>query len=191
MRDVLAELKALRLYGWPCLSGTGVLEVSSGIRDSGLAARAPARGRAYRPSPALRSALSTAGNPFTVHRDLAGFDFEQSKVGGTELETRHARLHCAGPQRRSSVALAPASRTLATALGVDHQHGKRVRFYRPLIWSICLSRRRAASKAGKLAFSLLRMDLVILDELGLPPFSQGGGASLKFHRLEAFTSTPA
>ena len=35
-------------------------------------------------------------------------------------------------------------------------------------------------KAGRLAFALLRMDLVILDELGHLPFSQAGGALL-FH----------
>ena len=37
-------------------------------------------------------------------------------------------------------------------------------------------------KAGRLALSLLRMDLVILDELGYLPFSQAGGALL-FHLL--------
>ena len=41
---------------------------------------------------------------------------------------------------------------------------------------------KAAGKAAKLAFSLLRMDLVILDELGYLPFSQSGGALL-FHLL--------
>jgi len=41
---------------------------------------------------------------------------------------------------------------------------------------------KAAGKAGKLAFALMRMDLVILDELGYLPFSQAGGALL-FHLL--------
>ena len=37
-------------------------------------------------------------------------------------------------------------------------------------------------KAGRIALSLMRMDLVILDELGYLPFSQAGGALL-FHLL--------
>ena len=38
----------------------------------------------------------------------------------------------------------------------------------------------ALGKAGRIAGSLLRMDPVILDELGYLPFSQAGGALL-FH----------
>lgn len=37
-------------------------------------------------------------------------------------------------------------------------------------------------KAGRIALALMRMDLVILDELGYLPFSQAGGALL-FHLL--------
>ena len=45
-----------------------------------------------------------------------------------------------------------------------------------------LEQEKAAGKAGRLAFALMRMDLVILDELGYLPFSQAGGALL-FHLL--------
>jgi DNA replication protein DnaC len=45
-----------------------------------------------------------------------------------------------------------------------------------------LEREKRDGKAGRLALSLLRMDLVILDELGYLPFSQAGGALL-FHLL--------
>jgi DNA replication protein DnaC len=41
---------------------------------------------------------------------------------------------------------------------------------------------KAAGKQGRLALSLMHMDLVILDELGYLPFSQAGGALL-FHLL--------
>ena len=41
---------------------------------------------------------------------------------------------------------------------------------------------KAAGKQGRLAYTLMRMDLVILDELGYLPFSQVGGALL-FHLL--------
>jgi DNA replication protein DnaC len=41
---------------------------------------------------------------------------------------------------------------------------------------------KAAGKQGRLALSLMSVDLVILDELGYLPFSQAGGALL-FHLL--------
>ena len=73
---------------------------------------------------------------------------------------------------------------LATALGVSGitQHNKRVRFYSTVDLVNLLEQEKAAGKAGKLAFGLMRMDLVILDELGYLPFSQAGGALL-FHLL--------
>ncbi|OYZ43720.1 MAG: AAA family ATPase [Acidovorax sp. 16-64-162] len=45
-----------------------------------------------------------------------------------------------------------------------------------------LEQEKAQGKAGRIAASLQRMDLVILDELGYLPFSQAGGALL-FHLL--------
>lgn len=45
-----------------------------------------------------------------------------------------------------------------------------------------LEREKRDGKAGRLVLSLLRMDLVVLDELGYLPFSQAGGALL-FHLL--------
>jgi len=45
-----------------------------------------------------------------------------------------------------------------------------------------LEQEKAQGKAGRIAMSLLRMDLVILDELGYLPFSQAGGALL-FHLM--------
>ncbi len=45
-----------------------------------------------------------------------------------------------------------------------------------------LEQEKAQSRAGRIAASLLRLDLVILDELGYLPFSQAGGALL-FHLL--------
>ena len=50
------------------------------------------------------------------------------------------------------------------------------------IWSTRWSRRRRRARPGASPLSLLRMDLVILDELGYLPFSQAGGALL-FHLL--------
>ncbi len=62
------------------------------------------------------------------------------------------------------------------------QKAKRVRFYSTVDLVNALEQEKAQGKAGRIALSLLRMDLVILDELGYLPFSQAGGALL-FHLL--------
>jgi len=62
------------------------------------------------------------------------------------------------------------------------EHGKRVRFYSTVDLVNALEQEKALGRAGRIAASLLRMDLVILDELGYLPFSQAGGALL-FHLL--------
>jgi len=73
---------------------------------------------------------------------------------------------------------------LATALGVAGitRHGKRVRFYSTVDLVNALELEKTQGKPGRMAFNLMRMDLVILDELGYLPFSQSGGALL-FHLL--------
>ena len=122
---------------------------------------------------------------FPVHRDLAGFDFEQSKVE-RGLITELADL--AFTEAAHNVVFIGGTGTgkthLATALGVSGitRHGKRVRFYSTVDLVNLLEQEKLAGKAGRLAFALMRMDLVILDELGYLPFSQAGGALL-FHLL--------
>jgi DNA replication protein DnaC len=57
-----------------------------------------------------------------------------------------------------------------------------VRFFSTVDLANLLEQEKAQGRAGKLALSLMRVDLVILDELGYLPFSQAGGALL-FHLL--------
>ena len=73
---------------------------------------------------------------------------------------------------------------LATALGVQGiEHGrKKVRFFSTVDLVNALEQEKTANRAGQLADRLLRLDLVILDELGYLPFSSSGGALL-FHLL--------
>ncbi len=73
---------------------------------------------------------------------------------------------------------------LATAIGVAGiaQHGRRVRCYSTVDLVNALEQEKAQGKARRIAASLLRLDLLILDELGYLPFSQAGGALL-FHLL--------
>ena len=71
---------------------------------------------------------------------------------------------------------------LAIALGVAGitQQGRRVRFYSTVDLVNALEQEKAQGKAGRLAASLVNMDLVILDELGYLPFSP-------FHYTQVFS----
>lgn len=81
MRDVAAELKALRLYGmagaWEELVAQGN---SAGLQSARwLIEHLLDTEHADRAIRSISYQLHTA--KFPVHRDLAGFEFEQSKVG--------------------------------------------------------------------------------------------------------------
>ena len=57
-----------------------------------------------------------------------------------------------------------------------------LRFFSTIELVNTLELEKAAGKQGQLAFRLMYVDLVVLDELGYLPFSQAGGALL-FHLL--------
>jgi hypothetical protein len=59
---------------------------------------------------------------------------------------------------------------------------KRVRFYSTVDLVNALEQEKAKGNPGRIAMRLMRMDLVILDELGYLPFSQAGSVLL-FHLL--------
>ncbi len=185
MRDIAAELKSLRLYGmmgaWEEVSAGGN---STGIQTSRwLIEHLLQAEHADRHMRSINYQMHTA--KFPVHRDLAGFEFEQSKVDKS-LIGELASLSFTG--QAHNVVLIGGTGTgkthLATALGISGitQHSKRVRFYSTVDLVNLLEQEKAAGRAGKLAFALMRTDLVILDELGYLPFSQSGGALL-FHLL--------
>ena len=185
MRDVAAELKALRLNGmagaWADLLSQGTsprLDASRWLVEHLLEAETTER--------ALRSVnYQMHAARFPAHRDLAGFDFEASKVDRALIdqladlsftEAAHNAVFIGGPGTGKT--------HLCTALGVAGitRHGKRVRFYSTVDLVNALEREKAEGKAGRIAANLMRMDAVILDELGYLPFSQAGGALL-FHLL--------
>jgi DNA replication protein DnaC len=185
MHDVAAEFKSLRLHGmasaWADFVAQGdslTLQTSRRLIEHLLQSE-----HTDRHMRSITYQLHSA--KFPVHRDLAGFDFEQSKVD-QRLIMELADLSFTGEAH--NVVFIGGTGTgkshLATALGVSGitQHNKRVRFYSTADLVNLLEQEKAAGKAGKLAFALLRMDLVILDELGYLPFSQAGGALL-FHLL--------
>lgn len=184
MRDLLAELKDLRLHGmaqaWAELieqGGVGV-EGSRWLLEHLL--QAESTDRAMR---SVRHQMLAAR--FPVHRDLAGFDFAISPVD-RKLVTRLSDMSFT--QQAQNVVLVGGPGTgkthLATAIGVCGitRHGKRVRFHSTVDLVNALEQEKAAGRAGRIANSLLRMDAVVLDELGYLPFSPNGGALL-FHLL--------
>ena len=182
--ELIARLKALKLHGmaqcWP--------ELVAKARHSDLA---PDQwlDELLRAETAERDVRSMAyqmkAARFPAHRDLAGFEFEQSKVdealvrrlaSADFLKAAHNVVFIGGPGTGKT--------HLATAIGVDAivRYGKRVRFFSTVELVNALEQEKAAGRAGQLAFRLLYADLVILDELGYLPFSQSGGALL-FHLL--------
>ena len=185
MRDVAAELKSLRLYGMT----SAWEEIAAGGDSAGLQSARWLIEHLLRAEDADRHVRSIAyqmhSAKFPVHRDLAGFDFAHSKA---ERDLIHELATLAFTEQAHNVVFIGGTGTgkthLATALGVSGitQHGKRVRFFSTVDLVNLLEQESAAGKAGRIAFSLLRMDLVILDELGYLPFSPTGGALL-FHLL--------
>lgn len=73
---------------------------------------------------------------------------------------------------------------VATALGVQaiEHHRRKVRFFSTIELVNALEQEKAKGKADQIAEALVRLDLLILDELGYLSFSASGGALL-FHLL--------
>ncbi len=184
MRDLTAEFKELRLHGM----ASAWQELLDGPSDKLDASRwliehLLQEEHTDRHMRSIGYQMHVA--KFPVHRDLAGFDFEQSKVDRNLIAQLADLSFTDSAQNVVLIGGTGTGKThLATALGVSGiaRHGKRVRFYSTVDLVNTLEQEKAAGKAGKLAFALLRMDLVILDELGYLPFSQAGGALL-FHLL--------
>jgi DNA replication protein DnaC len=184
MPDLIGQLKALKLHGmadcYAELQGQGSIssEASVGLLQQLLTAEVT--DRSIR---SIRYQVTSA--KFPVHRDLLGFDFSQTKVD-RQLVMQLATLEfTAAAQNVVLVGGTGTGKThLATAIGIEgiQNHGKRVRFYSTVELANNLEREKALGKQGRLALSLMQVDLVILDELGYLPFSQAGGALL-FHLL--------
>jgi DNA replication protein DnaC len=185
MRDVIAGLKSLRLHGmaqsWADLNEQGTIasvESSRWVLEHLLQAEDTDRGLR-----SIRYQLSVA--KFPIHRDLAGFDFEASKIDRDLIGSLGTMEFTNGAHNLVFVGGPGTGKThLATALGMNGvtRHGKRVRFYSTVDLVNALEREKMEGKAGRIAINLMQTDAVILDELGYLPFSQAGGALL-FHLL--------
>jgi len=184
MRDIVAELKALRLHGMArCYEeqtahgGASVqiaAELFGGLLDAEVADRR-VRSIHYQ----MRAAR------FPHHRDLAGFDLSVAAVDEALVGQLATGEFTDAAVNVVFIGGTGTGKThLSTALGIKAitEHAKRVRFYSTVDLVNTLEQEKAAGKQGRLAYNLMHVDVVILDELGYLPFSAAGGALL-FHLL--------
>lgn len=122
---------------------------------------------------------------FPAYKDLAGFDFAASEVNEALVRQLH-RCEFIDDAHNAVLIGGPGTGKshVATALGVQavEHHRRKVRFFSTIELVNALEQEKARGKAGQIAETLTRADLVILDELGYLPFSATGGALL-FHLL--------
>jgi len=184
MRDITAELKALRLHGmasaWAELMAQGT---SSTASSKWLIEHLLQQEHTDRAMRSVSHQMKMA--KFPVHRDLAGFDFEASSADQHLIKELATLSFTETAQNAVFIGGPGTGKThLATAIAVSGiaTQGKKVRFYSTVDLVNVLEREKRDGKAGRIALSLMRTDLVILDELGYLPFSQVGGALL-FHLL--------
>ena len=122
---------------------------------------------------------------FTAYKDLSGFDFATSEINEAIVRTLHRCEFIDGAQNVVLIGGPGTGKThVATALGVQavEHHRRKVRFFSTIELVNALEQEKAKGKAGQIAEAMTTLDLIILDELGYPPFSASGGALL-FHLL--------
>ena len=122
---------------------------------------------------------------FPAYKDLSGFDFAASVANEAMVRQLHRGEFLDGAQNVVLVGGPGTGKThIATAIGIQaiEHHRRKVRFFSTIELVSALEQEKVRGKAGQIAESLVRLDLVILDELGYLPFSASGGALL-FHLL--------
>jgi DNA replication protein DnaC len=137
---------------------------------------------AARHARSLRYQLAIA--KFPIHRDLVGFDWQESPLPQAQVQQLASAAFMEEAHNLILVGGTGSGKThLATAIGVAAIHtGKRVRFYNAVDLVNLLEREKLAGKTGSLARKLIQADAVIADELGYLPFPESGGALL-FHLI--------
>jgi DNA replication protein DnaC len=121
---------------------------------------------------------------FPVDKDLDSFEFGDSPVN--EIQVRSLYQGSFIPSH-SNVVLIGGTGTGKTHLAIAitrhliHQ-GQRGRYFNVVDLVNQLEAEKLNGRGGKLAESLARLDLVVLDELGYLPFSKNGG-QLLFHLI--------
>ncbi|NMC81771.1 MAG: ATP-binding protein [Armatimonadetes bacterium] len=121
---------------------------------------------------------------FPVDKDLDSFEFSDSPVNEHQIRSIYQGSFLS---TRSNVLLIGGTGTGKTHLAIAiarHliQQGRRGRYFNVVDLVNQLEQEKMSGRGGKLAESLARLDLVVLDELGYLPFSRNGG-QLLFHLI--------
>jgi DNA replication protein DnaC len=121
---------------------------------------------------------------FPVDKDLDRFDFSASPVNETQVRSLYQGQFLSAS---SNIILVGGTGTgkshLAIAIARQAiKSGKRGRFFNVVDLVNQLEQEKLSGRGGKLAESLSRLHLVVLDELGYLPFSKSGG-QLLFHLI--------
>jgi len=180
---LLNTLKELKLHGMTCVldevlaTGTRQKAIPEKIVLELLKAEL-----AERQARSIRYRMGQAR--FPVAKDLDQFDFSVSPVNETQVRTLYEGQFLA---TQSNVILVGGTGTGKThlAIAIARQMirtGKRCRFFNLVDLVNQLEQEKLAGRGGRLAATLSRLDLVVLDELGYLPFSKSGG-QLLFHLI--------
>jgi DNA replication protein DnaC len=121
---------------------------------------------------------------FPVEKDLDRFEFDASPVNELLVRSLYDGRFLS-EQKNVILVGGTGSGKTHLAISIARQavrNGKRARFFNLVDLVNQLEQEKLAGRGGKLAESLVRLDLVVLDELGYLPFSKNGG-QLLFHLI--------
>jgi DNA replication protein DnaC len=121
---------------------------------------------------------------FPIDKDLDSFDFSASPVEEVRIRSLYAGSFLATQNNLLFIGGTGTGKTHLAIAIARHliQEEKRGRYFNVVDLVNQLEQEKLQGRGGKLAESLLRLDLVVLDELGYLPFSKSGG-QLLFHLI--------
>ena len=180
---VVSGLRGLKLHGMASAYPEIVAHSNSALEADMLLSELIKAETAEREVRSIAYQIGAA--KFPAHRDLTGFEFAATRIDEPLVRALHDAEFMASATNVVLIGGPGTGKThLASSIGIEavQRHAKRVRFFSTAELVNQLEAEKAAGRAGNLAYRLLYVDLVILDEMGYLPFSQSGGALL-FHLL--------
>ncbi|MDC7684368.1 IS21-like element helper ATPase IstB [Asticcacaulis sp. BYS171W] len=181
---IIIMLKSLKMYGMAQAAGE-LMEQGSPAFETAM----PMLAQLLKAETAEREVRSISyqikSARFPAYKDLSGFAFSSSEVNEALVRQLHLCEFIGGAHNVVLIGGPGTGKThVATAIGVQavEHHRKKVRFFSTIELVNLLEQEKVQGKVGQMADRLLKLDLIILDELGYLPFSSSGGALL-FHLL--------